>query len=97
MNTLKPSDFVMRPWDSVPQNTETEIVARNIMVISMRLGDEWGNVTRDQYIAERTKDGNYSEREGDILDGLYPQLNDVIGAIAFSPTWRDAAHAASGK
>lgn len=40
-NTMKPSDFLKHPYDSVLQHTEDEIVARNIMVILNRTGNEF--------------------------------------------------------
>lgn len=38
---MKPSDFLKHPYDSVLQHTEDEIVARNIMVILNRTGNEF--------------------------------------------------------
>jgi hypothetical protein len=87
--TLKPSNFLNRPFNSVMNNTEHEIIARNVMVILSRTGDEWRSLSWEEYEAERTKDGakliNTMER---------PYFDRVVGfcvapesAEAFAPGW----------
>ena len=56
---MKPSDFRKHPLDSILQNTESEIVARNIMVILARTGDEFRLMEWDEYLREREADGLY--------------------------------------
>jgi len=95
INALKPSDFTCHPWDSLTHHFESEIVARNIMLICKRRGDRWGKLTRDDYDTERTKDsGGLSAAELRLFDKIYPRINRVLGAITFSPTWLAAAEAA---
>jgi len=94
INALTPGDFLCHPFDSVTQHTESEIVAHNIMVICKRRGDRWGELTRDEYDAEREKDGGLSAAELREFDEIYPRINRVLGAITFSPTWLTAAEAA---
>lgn len=60
---MKPSNYTSFPWDSVSQNTETEIVAQNIMKILKRTGDTFRILSWEEYKEERMKDGNFSENE----------------------------------
>jgi hypothetical protein len=92
---LKPSVFLKHPFDSLAQKTETEIVARNIMVIRARLGDEW-SLTWQQYEQEREKDGGQgcARMEQLTFNRVMPLIPDAIGAISFSPTWARAARIA---
>jgi hypothetical protein len=52
VNDMKPSDFMRHPYDSIYQHMETEIVARNIMVILSRTGNTWRKLTWDEYQSE---------------------------------------------
>ena len=98
MSDLKPSVFTEHPWDSLSQNTETEIVAQNIMVIRERLGNQW-SLTWSDYKREREKDGGRGCCGGEklLFDDVIHKIPDAIGAISFSPTWAKAARAASKK
>ena len=53
---LKPSDFTNFPYDSVFHNTEREMVARNIMVILVRTGNTWRELSWEEYLQERIKE-----------------------------------------
>lgn len=98
LNELKPSIFKSFPWESILQKSEDEQIAQNIMIIRARLGDKW-DITWDEYKKEREKDGGwgcaYSEER--YFKELMKQIPDVLGAIAFSPTWAKAARKALKK
>ena len=58
-----PSDFKVFPWSSVSKNSETETIAQNIMIILSRTGNEFRELSWDEYKEERLKDGGFSDRE----------------------------------
>lgn len=91
MNNIKPSAFASHPFNSVLQKTEHEVVARNIMVIRKRLGDQWP-LEWSEYKRERLVDGDFSDwEEKQSFEKVMPLIPDAIGAIAFSPEWAKAA------
>lgn len=61
---MKPSNYLRHPYDSILQKTESEIVARNIMVILSRTGNKFRCLSWEEYDSERQKDGgpNWSEK-----------------------------------
>jgi hypothetical protein len=92
--TIKPSDFKKASaMGSVLQKSEAETVARNIMVILARTGDQWRPLTHDEYKAERIKDegGDYYWME----EGYFKQVIDYClnpdTAKLFAPGWRAVA------
>ena len=54
---LKPSDFMIQPWSSVFGKSENETIARNVMVILSRNGNEWRDLSFNEYSKERIEDG----------------------------------------
>ena len=92
---MKPSDFLTHPYDSVFQNNESEVVARNIMVILSRTGNEFRSITWGEYRTERVKDRHFSEREKGFFDRVVLFCCTAEIARCFSPTWRDAAQGES--
>ena len=94
LSMLRPSHFTRFPCMSITGKCEAETVAQNIMLICKRRGDHWGVLTRDDYKAEREKDGNFTSGELHYFDEIYPQIDSVIGAIGFSVMWASAAQAA---
>ena len=66
---MNPSDFCIKPWNSVLAKCEAEVVACNIMVILKRTGDTWRRLTVEEYEAERLKDGNYTYGEERLQAG----------------------------
>lgn len=85
---MKPSNFLGHPWDSVMHNNEHETIARNIMAILSRTGDEWRVLSWEEYAAERAKDGRQN------CDNERPYFERVSGfcvapesAQAFAPGW----------
>jgi len=92
---MKPSDFLTHPYDSVFQNNESEVVARNIMVILSRTGNVFRSMTWGEYRAERVKGRHFSEREKEFFDRVVLFCYTADTAACFSPTWRDAAQGES--
>lgn len=88
---MKPSDFKIQPWSSRAGKSEAETVARNIMNILARTGDEWRELPWDEYRIARFDD-SASTRDM-ILEE--PYFNEVVrftmseaAAREFSPTWK---------
>jgi hypothetical protein len=85
---LKPSDFCNYPWDSVSKNSESEIIAVNIMKIRRRIGDTWGELAWDKYKEERLKDGRFSEYwEKHYFDNIKGWCVSAEKALQFCPHW----------
>lgn len=84
---MKPSDFNKHPYDSVLQNNECETIARNIMVILARLGNEFRLLSWDEYKQEREKDGNFTMSEKALFDRVVGFCVAAESAKAFSPGW----------
>lgn len=74
---VRPSHFIGNyAMDSVFQKAEHEQIFMNMLVISKRLGDSWG-LTKEQYEAERKKDGAYSSLESKYADEVLPYLQSA--------------------
>lgn len=84
---MKPSDFTNQPYNSALQKTEAEIVARNVMVILKRTGNEFRKLTWEEYTEERKKDGNFTESEKQYFDKVIPYCEAPMTARLFSPEW----------
>jgi hypothetical protein len=84
---MKPSNFLGHPWDSVLKNNESETIARNIMAILKRTGDEWRLLTWEEYSEERKKDGSFTERERAYFDRVVGFCGSAESAEAFAPGW----------
>lgn len=71
---MKPSDLIdKQPWDSIAQDSNVEDVARNIMKILARKGDQFRSLTWEEYEKERLKDGNF--------DGCFESMFFVTASI----------------
>mgnify|MGYP006908356553 CR=1 FL=1 len=84
---LKPSDFLDRPFDSVLKKLEAEIVARNIMAIMNRTGNNWRRLSWDEYVSERKKDGNFALSEKEYFENVIEFCTTPENAILFSRHW----------
>lgn len=87
MKNLKPSDFKIYPWSSVFTNSETETIAKNIMIILSRTGNEFRNLEWDEYRIERLKDGSFSDNEKQYFDKAIKYCKSAETAVLFSPKW----------
>ncbi len=83
----KPSDFLEYPIASVLQTAEAETVARNIMVILKRKGDEFKPLSWDEYKEERLKDGFFNENEKQYFDDVIGYCASEDTAKLFSKVW----------
>ncbi len=83
----KPSDFTKYPWNSVLQNSESETVARNIMVILTRTGNRFRPLAWEGYKNERLKDDKFSEREEAFFNKVIDYCKSPETASKFSSEW----------
>ena len=83
----KPSEFKGFPWNSALGKCEPEIVARNIMTILKRTGDTFRPLTHKEYIAERKKDGSFTNAEIDSFDKVIKYFKSPDTVALFSPQW----------
>ena len=68
----KPSDFTKPIYNSLFRESNAEFIFSNIMIILERLGNEWINLSWEQYKQERQKDGNFNEKELDYFEQVHP-------------------------
>lgn len=73
-----PSDYAgVFPFDSVLQKTEAEIVCKNVVIILNRTGNEWRDLSWDEYKSEREKDGNFTQGEkryfDEVIEYVHPE------------------------
>lgn len=74
---MKPSTFIsVNPMGSIFKTSEHETILRNAIIISKRLGDNWG-LQKTDYEVERKKDGGYSGKESEIADVVLPYLKSA--------------------
>ena len=85
---LKPSNYTGNPMGSVSKNWESEKIARNIMVILSRTGNEWRPITWEEYQAERRMDGGFSESEKLYFDRVISYCKSAEDADRFCSSWR---------
>lgn len=97
MDELRPSNFITHPYDSILQHSESEIVARNIMIILKRTGDTFRVLLWDEYVAERVKDGKFTGAEKYEFDQVISYCTSAEKAIRFSPAWAKAICDAGGE
>jgi len=90
---LTPADFCIQPWGSMLQNSESETVAVNIMVILKRTGNTWRKLTWDEYKKERLKDGNFTENEKPCHDKVIAFCKSPDTAALFCPDWEKVVEA----
>ena len=86
---MKPKNFCIYPWSSVAKKSEAEVVARNIMSILARTGNEFRKLSYEEYESERLKDGNYSEMEKEYFEQVIDFCKNEDTARLFSKTWKN--------
>jgi len=84
---MKPSNFATFPWMSILKNSESEVVALNIMRILKRTGDEFRPLSWTEYKEERMKDGNFSVVEKPYFDKVISYCKSADTAALFSKVW----------
>lgn len=85
---MKPSDFTSQPYSSVIGKSEAETIARNIMVILKRTGNEFRNLSWEEYSTERKKDGAFTDSEKRYFDQVIDYCQSSETAQLFSLTWK---------
>ncbi len=85
---LKPSNYTSHPMSSVSKEWEAEQIARNIMTILWRTGNEWRPLAWEEYRTERQKDGNFSEMERPYFDRVISYCKSAEDADRFCSSWR---------
>jgi len=83
-----PKDFTDKPTNSILQKSETETIARNIMVILERTGNTFRPISWGEYKEERRKDGNFTESELKYFNAVSPYCQSQKIAELFSPAWK---------
>lgn len=83
-----PKDFNIFPWGSVLQNSESELMAHNVMIILERTGNKFRKLTWDEYKTERLKDSNFTEGEKYYFDKIIGYCKNADTAKLFSAEWR---------
>ncbi len=84
---MKPSDFTAHPWSSILYKSEAETIARNIMVILKRTGNEWRELSWEEYKTERLKDGGFTQSERRYFDDVIAYTTSPEQAAKFSEVW----------
>lgn len=76
-----------QPMGSVLQKSEAETVARNIMVILNRTGNEWRELTPKEYQEERMKDRDWWSGELSYFDKVIAYCKSPDIADLFCKNW----------
>lgn len=82
-----PSNFTGHPFGSVLQNSESETIARNIMIILERTGNTFRELTWEEYKSERLKDKEFSEREKIFFEKVIDYCKSADTAKCFCKDW----------
>ncbi len=86
-----PELFTGKPWGSITQNSESETIAANIMVILKRTGNKFRDLSWEEYKEERLKDGSFTEVERSYFDKVsYLAKGDIMQILEFSDSWKEA-------
>ena len=81
-------------YDSVYKNNECETVARNIMVILSRTGNTFRELSWEEYLSERIKDGggnthsNFAYSEDHYFSKVAKHCSTLSDVKRFSPAWK---------
>ena len=84
---MKPSNFTTYPWSSVLQNSESETIALNVMKILARTGNEFRELSYEEYKSERLKDSNFTDKEQSYFEKIILYCKTADTAILFSKSW----------
>jgi len=84
---MKPSDFLKHPYGSVLHNNESETVARNIMVILSKTGNEFRLLSWQEYKEHRLMDGNFTDSEKHCFDKVSGFCVSEHSAKSFCESW----------
>lgn len=88
MEPIVPKDICkIHPFDSILQKAESEIIAKNIIVIQSRIDNKFQLIDWDIYYFHRMQDGNFSESEKKYFDIISPLLTNEKDVRKFSKAW----------
>jgi hypothetical protein len=76
---------------SIARKSEAETVAQNIMKILARNGNSFRLLSWEEYVNERQKDGNFSEKERPFFVEVVRYCATAQEAAAFCPAWAEVA------
>jgi len=85
---MRPSDFTKFPFSSVLQNSESEQLAQNIMIILKRTGNTFRELSWEEYKLEREKDGYFSDTEERYFNKVIDYCKNSETAQLFSNSWK---------
>lgn len=85
---MRPSDFQHFPISSVEYKVESGTIALNIITILKRTGDEFRAIPWEEYVQERTKDGNFSLAEKRYFDKVVEFTVSAEAASKFCLLWK---------
>ena len=84
---MNPSDFTEQPWSSIFYKSEPETIITNIMVILKRTGNIWRELSEEEYIKEREKDGGYGSSELQYFRQVVEYTTSAVKASRVSKSW----------
>ena len=90
---MKPAETKGFPYRSLFRSGNHEAIARNIVTILSRTGNEWRELTEVEYIRERIADaehdqgGGFNPEELIYFRAVAPYLTSEEKAREFSPAW----------
>lgn len=85
-SNLKPSDFTEKVWGSIFKSLQHETTFKNIMLMKVKNGDEWGKMSWKKYseqLFEATGQANGSYVEGTNYAGHGTQNRRVTDKDLF--------------
>ena len=83
----KPSNYTTHPVESIVGKWEAEKIARNIMVILSRTGNEWRQLSWQEYQEERQKDGGFTQMEQSYFEQVVSYCTSAEDANRFCSSW----------
>lgn len=86
---MNPSNFTTTPVNSIlgKRHFAYDITARNIMKILERTGNQWRQLSWQEYKAEMNKDNNRVDGTRPIFDDIAGMLSDEVGTRCYCCCW----------
>lgn len=83
----RPSDYTSIPMGSTLQNFQSEMIAKNIMVILSRTGNTFRPLSWEEYKEERLKDTGFSEIEKPVFEKVIKYCKSPDTAVLLKEDW----------
>ena len=77
---MKPSDFAKSSPSCGFGKAEPEWVAQRIMTVLARTGDVFREMTKEEYLRERKKDGNSTFLDERYFEFAWPHCSNLVAA-----------------